>query len=213
MRTKALVCLAAFAAGAVTVMAQANVYSLNIVGYVNYTQPAGKYAIITNPLKQGGNDVSEIFSAGAQYPGLTVFKRNSAGTGYDQSSYDSDLNGWSAPLVVNPGDGVWLATPSGTPFTNTFVGEVIQSSSNPLPAGYSIKGSVLPQAGLVQTDLLIPGAAGDTIFAWNGSNGYDQFPYDVDIGFWSPEPTIPICGAFWYYNAGATKNWVRNFTP
>jgi hypothetical protein len=213
MRTKALVCLAAFAAGAVTVMAQANVYSLNVVGYVNYTQPAGKNAIITNPLKSGGNDVSEIFTAGPSYPNVTVYKRNSSGTGYDQSMFDPDLNGWSSPLVVNPGDGVWLATPPGIPFTNTFVGEVILNSTNPLPAGFTIKGPVLPQAGLVQTDLKIPGAPNDTIYEWNGNNGYNQYIYDADIGFWNPEPTIPVCGAFWYYNAGATKDWIRNFTP
>lgn len=210
MRTKALICLAAFAAGAISVTAQ--VYSLNIVGYVNYTQQAGKFNIMTNPLKNGGNDVSEIFTAAPSYAGLTVYKRNSAGTGYDQSTFDPDLTAWTAPLVVNPGDGVWLSTPGGINFTNTFVGEVILNSTNELPAGFSIKGPVLPQAGLVQTDLQAPGAAGDTIYVWNG-NGYDQYPYDPDIGFWAPEPTIPVAGAFWYYNSGTAKNWIRNFTP
>src|SRR5437763_197776 len=53
MRTKALLCAAALAAGAVTAMAQSNVYSLNVVGYINTTlvgSAAGKYQMIANQL-------------------------------------------------------------------------------------------------------------------------------------------------------------------
>src|SRR6266436_7556560 len=153
MRTKTLLCLAALTAGVATSMAQSNVYSLNIVGYVTYTQAANKFNIMANPLNTTNNDVSKVFTSAASYPGLTVYKRN-AGGGYDQSTFDPDLLAWTAPLDMSPGTGVWLSTPAGTPFTNTFVGEVLLNSSNPIPAGYSIRSSVVPQSGGVTTTLL-----------------------------------------------------------
>jgi hypothetical protein len=213
MRAKTLLCLAALAAGAATTMAQSNVYSLNIVGYVTYTQAPNTFRLAGNPLNATNNDVKYVFTSGPQYPGLTVYKRNSAGTGYDQASFDSDLNDWNGPLVVNPGDGLWVFAPPGTPFTNTFVGEVKLNSTNLLKAGFDLKASALPQQGLIQTDLLAPGAAGDVVYIQNSAGtGYDQYPYDSDIGFWAPEPVIPVAKGFWYYNAGANKNWIRNFS-
>lgn len=194
-------------------MAQSNVYSLNIVGYVNYTQPANTFRLGANPLKLVDNDVANVFTAGPNYPGLTIFKRNIAGTGYDQSTFDVDLSSWTAPLDVPPGTGLWISTPVGTPFTNTYVGEVVLNSTNPIPAGYSLKGAILPQAGLIQTTLLYPANFGDTISTWNGL-GYDDSTYDVDLSDWTPsEPSINVAQGFWINNGSAAKNWIRNFTP
>src|SRR6185369_1568068 len=108
MRTKLLLGLAVLAAGVATSMAQSNVYSLNIVGYVTYTNPTG-YRIVGNPLNATNNDVSTLFQNPPAL--LTIFKRNSSGTGYDSSTFDPDIPGWSAPLVVDPGTGVWIANP------------------------------------------------------------------------------------------------------
>jgi hypothetical protein len=214
MRTKALLIAAAMAAGAATSMAQSNVYSLNIVGYVNYTQPANTFRLGANPLNLTNNDVSFVFSSAPNYAGLTIYKRNSSGTGYDQSDFDPDLVAWTGPLDVSPGSGLWIATPAGTPFTNTYVGEVKLSSSLPMPAGFSLLGSVVPDTGLMQTTDGLPGAAGDAIYFQNSSaTGYDQYSFDPDVGFWTPvEPTNQVARGFWYFNAGATKNWVRNFS-
>jgi hypothetical protein len=212
MRTKILAAAAIVAAGALTSQAQ-NVYSLNIVGYVNYTQAANTFSIAANPLSSGNNDVSTVFTAGPAYPGLTVFKRNNAGTGYDQSTFDADLEAWTDALNVAPGDGLWISTPAGTAFTNTFVGEVVMNSTNVIPAGYSLKSAVLPQAGLIQTTLLYPAAFGDSVSEWNGV-GYDTSTLDADLEAWdNGEPNINVAQGFWINNAGATKNWIRNFTP
>jgi hypothetical protein len=211
MRTRVLYCLAALAAGAASSLAQSNVYSLNIVGYVTYTQQASKFNIIANPLNTTNNDVSNVFSSAAQYPGLTVYKRNSGG-GYDQSTFDPDLTAWTAPLDVSPGTGVWLSTPPGSTFTNTFVGEVTLDSTNTVEAGYSIKSSVVPQAGLLSSQLAYPVAPGDGVFVWNG-NGYDIFSFDPDLSAWAPsEPSVNVAQGFWIFNSGASKPWVRHFT-
>src|SRR5256885_16801290 len=110
MRTKTLLCLAALTAAGVTAsMAQSsNVYSLNIVGYVNYSQNAVTFNIIANPLNLTNNDVSYVFSAAPSYPGLAVYKRNGGG-GYDIATFDPDLSAWDNALDVSPGVGVWLS--------------------------------------------------------------------------------------------------------
>src|SRR5260370_42625696 len=60
MRTKALLCAAALAAGAVTSMAQSNVYSLNVVGYVNKSFQNGFFTLVCNPLDDGTNTLGSI---------------------------------------------------------------------------------------------------------------------------------------------------------
>lgn len=62
MRTKTLLLsAAAVAAGVASLKAQSNVYSLNVVGYVNVNLPAG-FNMIQNPLDDGaGNIVTNCF--------------------------------------------------------------------------------------------------------------------------------------------------------
>jgi hypothetical protein len=209
MRIKTLLCLAALTAGVATTMAQSNVYSLNIVGYVTVTNVVGT-RLIANPLNTTNNDVSNLFQNPPAL--LTIFKRNAPGTGYDSSTFDPDIPGWSAPLVVDPGDGIWISNPGPGSYVNTFVGEVKLNSTNAVPSNYSLKSSVIPQAGKIETDLLYPRGNLDTIFTFNGV-GYDSYTYDPDIPGWSPtEPTINVAQGFWIFNNGAAKNWIRNFS-
>ncbi len=201
------------AAGAATSMAQSNVYSLNIVGYINYSQPANSFRVAANPLNLTNNDVSFVFTSASSYPALTIYKRNSSGTGYDFQSFDPDLLAWTGPLDVSPGAGLWIQSPVGNTFSNTYVGEVKLSSTVAIKAGYNLISSVVPDTGLLQTNDGIPGAPGDIIYFQNSSGtGYDQYPYDPDLGFWSPEPTNQVARGFWYLNSGTLKNWVRNFS-
>jgi len=194
-------------------LAQSNVYSLNIVGYVNYTQPANSFRIGANPLNKTNNDVSQVFTAGPSYPGLTIYKRNIAGTGYDSSTFDPDLTDWTGPLDCAPGSGLWISTPTGSSFTNTYVGEVILNATNAIPAGYSLKGSKTPVAGGITTALNYPVGLGDTISIWNGL-GYDNYTFDPDLSDWTPsEPNITVGLGFWINNAGSAKSWVKNLTP
>jgi hypothetical protein len=212
MRTKLLAAAAILAAGFATAQAQ-NVYSLNIVGYVNYTQPANTFRIAGNPLNQANNDVANVFTAAPNYPGTIVYKRNSSGTGYDSATFDPDLEGWDTTLDVSPGAGLWIKTPAGNTFTNTFVGEVVLNSTNVVPAGYSLKSPILAQGGLLETELNYPAGFGDIISVFNGV-GYDNYTLDPDLEAWDPsEPNIPVAQGFWIFNPGAQKNWIRNFNP
>ena len=199
------------AAGAVTAMAQSNVYSLNIVGYVNMTQNAG-FKIWANPLNTTNNDVKFLFPNAATYPGLAVYKFN--GSAYDLSSYDPDAGGWTAPMALNPGKGFWLQVPAGPAYANTFVGEVITKSTNAVPTGFSLKGSVYPSAQALVTGLQAPLVTGDAVYMFNGT-AYDLYANDPDAGGWTPSEPVPaVAQGFWIQNnSGTAKSWIQSFNP
>src|SRR5438046_266620 len=117
MRTKTLLCAAALAAGiATSAVAQSNVYSLNVVGYVNVTVPAG-YSLIANPLNAGNNTVSNLFNA-TNPLGATVYTWN--GSFFVANQLDEFGGGWANPtLPLAPGVGFFFNN-GGAPFTNTF---------------------------------------------------------------------------------------------
>jgi hypothetical protein len=207
MRTKTLILSAALAvAGAATSMQAQNVYSVNVVGYVNVSMPAG-FSLISNPLdNNGNNDIAAIMPAPPE--DTTVFKFN--GTGYTSSAFVGGV--WESALSVAPGEGIFVQNPTGSTFTNTFVGTVVLSSTNSVPAGFSIRSSVLPQTGKLQTDLAFPVAEDDLVFVWNGT-GYTSFSYVG--GEWEApggEPTIGVGQSFFVQKAAAAS-WVRNFDP
>merc|ERR1712225_207269 len=114
--------------------AQAQVYSVNAVGYVNKSIPAG-FSIVANPLNNGENKVADVF--GANPGALTVYRFGDAG--FAINSYDADFEEWeNGDDVINPGEGFFVLN-SGDAVNITFVGEVPQGDlSNALPKGYSI---------------------------------------------------------------------------
>jgi hypothetical protein len=196
-------------AGAATSFAQ--VYSINTVGYVNTVTKPG-FNMIANPLdNKAGNKVSDLFAGVPD--GTTLFKYT--GGGYENpNAYDSFFGGWgdpNQPLV--PGEGVFLQLPAGADRTLTFVGEVKQGHLvTPLPAGFAMVSSQVPQAGLLATDLKYPAADGDNIFTYANPGGYSVYNYDSLFGGWSPnEPTIGVGQAFWSQKVAAAQ-WVRDFT-
>ena len=230
MRTKTLLLVAAISAvGLATSLAQStNVYSANIVGYVNYVNVPG-YAMIANPLNSTNNTVQNIFASPPDY--LTIFKRNAAGTGYDRASFDPDVPGWDNPtLTLAPGEGCFLYNPLVGNYTNTFIGEVVLNSTNPIPTGFAIRGSVVPQSGGLQTVLGLPLTPADpqnTVvyrlkpFPGSVGGGYGIYRYDTEDlgGTWtsseSPVEPAPAVGeGFWINNpaANGAKSWIRNFT-
>src|SRR5215813_4784313 len=125
MRTKALLCAAALAAGAVSSMAQSNVYSLNVVGYVNVPiagAGAGKFTFIANQLNTTNNTLASLMPAPPD--GTTIFKWT--GSAFVNSSFL--FGAWSdGTFTLNLGEGGIVQ--STQPFTNTFVGEVKQGAS------------------------------------------------------------------------------------
>jgi hypothetical protein len=120
-------------------------------------------------------------------------------------------------MTVVPGEGVFVEIPSDAPAnsTITFVGEVPQSTnpplSNPIPAGFSIRASQVPQAGLVSTTLGFPADEQDQIFVFNEQTQRYVVSSFV-LGAWDTEPNIDVGDAFFVNNANAAKNWTRSFS-
>jgi len=178
MRTKVLLGLAALAAGAVTSMAQSNVYSLNIVGYCNVPAKGG-YSFLSNPMDNGNNNANTLFPNPNPDPSGTSGQlgpwdgsniQEWTGAGWKISAFDSltadtttgftDVSGSVAvpPPVLGSGKGFVLNN-GGAYGTNgnqiTFVGNVRGPGTNVLniPAAavpYAL-GSMLPLSGNITT--------------------------------------------------------------
>jgi hypothetical protein len=223
MRTKAILLAAAFAAaGVATSMAQ--VYSVNAVGYVNTTVKPG-YNLVSNPLNAADNSIGKIFLnvQGGVPPGMAVFKLvNGSFVSARFDDLDGAYVGAAATLTAVPGDGVYVLNTATTDKVITFVGEVPQNAtSTALPAGYSIKSSVVPQAvkpdAVKNTDgssAAIPAVAGDAIFRYDPvTKGFTSYRFDDLDNAWTPVlPTINVGEAFYYLRAGAATTWNRTFS-
>jgi hypothetical protein len=191
-------------------MAQSNVYSLNVVGYVNVTVPANAYQLIANPL-QSTNDT--LVSLIPNPPPATTFYKYITGSGYVIYTFDEFDLSWNANVSLAPGEGGFIKNPVGTPMTITFVGEVQQGAlTNAVPNGYSIRASKVPQAGGVTSQLLFPPAPADTLYKYIPGSGYVIYTFDEFDLSWGPsEPNIGVGESFFVFKQGAT-NWVRNFS-
>lgn len=220
MKAKTLL-VAAAALAAATISSQAQVYSQNIVGYVNVVTPAGANALICNPLDLDGvNNITNVLAnapKGVQCQlwngsGYTVVGKSSFGAGAWTAN--------AASTFIPPGTGFFIKTP--TAFTNTFVGSVLPASSGTnslsIPANViTLVGSVLPVAGSI-TNAVDQGVGtlnlanmpkGTQIQMWNGS-GYDVVGRgSFGAGLWTANPTISVGQAFFIKSPTAT-NWVQS---
>lgn len=222
MRTKAIILGAALvAAGVASSMAQSNVYSVNVVGYVNRTIPgAGAFALVSNPLDSGNNVYSNIFSTLPS--GTKVLKFN--GGGFSTAQKVAFGNGWSpssnATTTLNPGEGAFIQTPAASgAITNTFVGSVVQGTwTNSFPAGFAIVANQSPDTSDFTTlgiTASIPSSpSGSTVLMWNETN--QQYTTYTRVGFgagWSPNlPAVTQPSQSMFFNAKGAGSWIRTFT-
>jgi hypothetical protein len=219
MRTKALLGLAALAAGLSTSVAQ-NVYSLNVVGYVNVSLQANKLSFLSIPLvPNGGNyNITNSIVLDATQDGATLYAWT--GTGWDNNppGYIGGF-GWFPEAVVSNGVGFFIASKANS--TLTFVGDVPQGAiAYNIPAGVSTLANKVPVSGA------FPGGAvghdGDTIYTWvQAAQAWNSKPssYIGGFGWYSDDATVttngpvfdPAAGAF-YVNSGAAIPFTQNFT-
>jgi len=218
MRTKTAILTAAFvAAGALSSMAQSNVYSLNVVGYVNVPLVSG-FNMIANPLDLDGTGTNNTVSGtfGTSLPNNSQVYKFSAG-GFN-NTYIFARGSWSAgasTATLNPGEGIFLSVPTGTNFT--FVGNVLQGSETNqfIAPGFTLLGSKIPLSGGLQTTLQYTPVNGDSVDIYDqslnsGAGGYHPFVFSTRGG-WSPsEPQIaPGVG---FFLSTTSSSWVQNFT-
>jgi hypothetical protein len=214
------------AAGLLTSQAQSNVYSANVVGYVNL------------PLHEGFNLVAnqlDLDSTGTNNTIVNVFSNNLPvnsqiyswnGSSFDISAFTANRAGtatnWTLNFTLNPGQGFWLSIPAGAfgggASNVTVVGNVLQGTLvNPyIPAGggFSLVSSMPPLAGGLTSNLVYNPQLNDQVYLWNGT-GYDIFSYTVNrtgtLTNWNPsEPQINVGQGFWL-SSGAGATWTNKF--
>jgi len=216
MRTKTLLLTVALAAaGAASAMAQ-NVYSVNAVGYANVSVPSG-FSLIACPFVQTSGDYSLntlIPPGNAALQDASIY-RFVNGRFLPSFSYDQ-TDGWdpgATPQYANLplGEGAFILAPQ--PVTLTFVGEVRQSVGgapidNAVPAGFSIRSSMVPQEGSLNTLQLFNDNLQDaSLYHFNTSTSPHRYDpsasYDA-TDHWDPDYNLRIGEAFFILSPRAT---------
>lgn len=207
MRTKTLLLsAAALAAGLLSSQAQ-NVYSANVVGYVNVTNAANVFALMSNPLDNGTNNLTSLFPSAPNGSQVQVW----TGSGFQGATKNLTGN-WSTNLVITPGEGFFVKLPGNG--TNTFVGSVAVPVGGTnvlaLPAGlFVLVGSPIPYSDtLTGTNLNLQLANGSQVQVWTGS-GFQGSTKNL-TGNWSTNLTITPGEGFFVKSSTAT-NWVQSF--
>jgi len=214
------------AAGLVSSVAQSNVYSANVVGYVNLPLTEG-FNLVANQLDldlTGTNDTLVNVFSNSLPLNSQVFRWN--GTSFDVSAFAANKTGtltnWTLNLTVNPGQGFWLQIPAGAfgggSSNVTIVGNVLQGTlvnpNFPAAGGFSILSSQVPISGGVTSNLLYKPKLNDQLYQWTGT-AYNVFAYAANktgtLTNWSPsEPQINVGQGFWL-NSGAGAGWTNVF--
>ena len=190
------------------------VVSVNIVGYVNLSLPPG-LSLIANPLYYTNNTVAFWWPDAPD--GAQVLKYLPETGDYEVSTFDSISGTWSNPeFEIGIGQGFFFRNTSSETILQTFIGEVLQGTLvNPLPAGLSMKGSLVPQAGSINTVHNIPGRDGEVIKFWvNDGQGGGDYILSVFSGAdnsWVPDLNLGVGQGFWIEKQQA-QDWVRVFS-
>jgi hypothetical protein len=215
-------------------MAQ-NVYSLNVVGYVNVTLPAHQFYCVANPLDatMGGtvpnmNDSGNLFTntAANLASGSKLQQFLPAISDYAaQINYSTLTHKWGSTFPMAPGYGVMFYNNGASDTVITFTGQVEQGTYSVATMGahqFTMAGSPVPIGGDLTNSTTVVGlvpASGDTMATfnsatsdWNGSSKWSTLTHKWGTGATYTGGVAPGQG-FLYYNNGAAANvWTSNFT-
>jgi hypothetical protein len=206
MRTKTLLVTAALSVASIAAAMAQTVYSVNAVGYVKIGPiPANGFFLAANPLSLPDNSIALVLP---DVPNNTVIYKLTGGT---FASYTKRPTGWTADTKLEPGEGFFIQNKTTSELTITFVGEVLQGTQTVnYPAGFSILGSKIPQAGKLETDLGFSAAVGDTVYQLIGGT-YASAKARAGANKWpAGEPVIDVGNGF-FYQAAAAGTWSRTF--
>jgi len=207
MKKTLLIAAAALAASVIT--SQAQVYSQNIVGYVNQPIAGNSHlSLIANPLTGTSNTVEAIipalqgqeiifiwngggfytyqYQAGAQAGGFpSDWTDFSGGNNIPGDVFDSGTGFYFAPQPsLLPGQAFFIQNPNPT-YTNTFVGTVVTSTTNaPIvlsgSSHLSFVSSAVPVAGNIESNSVINlPLVGQEVISIWNGGGYYTYQYQA----------------------------------
>lgn len=212
----------------------AQVWSVNAVGYVNLSLEPG-LNLIANPLNSWSassnsapvlNHLNTLMPLPDSADGTVIFRFDPvtqryrdavtffAGFGWYPASGDTN----DPVMILPPGEGFFIQPAGPTPLDVTLVGEVLQGHLvNPIPPNDSLKASLVPQTGLLASQLAFPSTEGDRISHWDTASQRFNPPTVYLGGVWLPEePLLNVAQGFRIRRdpllAATDRWWVRDFS-
>ena len=217
MKKTLVIAAAALTLGVLSASAQSNVYSLNIVGYVNTViKGNGEFTLLANPLDAPTN--TSVALVGGLLPNKSqVLTWN--GASYDTASKIAGV--WNTNFNLPVGTGFFVKNgPVGSPaLTNTFVGNVLGAlpgtNSTSLPAGFILAGAKTPVGGLLTdtgANTLNLGAVlanKSQVLVWDNSGPGSYTTASKIAGAWNTNLTLSVGQGFFIKAFTAGSNWVQ----
>lgn len=216
MRTKSLcLAVAALAGGLGVASAQSNVYSLNIVGYVNTVLKGGSsFTLVANPLDAPTNDLNSIMSSALPNKSQVVVY-----SGGNYLTAQKGSTGFAPNFSVPPGTGFFVKNVSATAVTNTFVGNVVPgvpgTNTVSIPLGFSLVGSTIPIGGTLNDSgpntLNLVGVVANKsqVITYDNSGGGAYITSQKGSTGFAPNVPISVGQGFFIKAASAGSNWVQ----
>jgi len=221
MKIKTLAIAAAtLAVGAIS--SQAQVYSQNVVGYVNVTYPANTLIFAANPLTTGNDVLTNVLKG---VPGASHLYYWSGST-WVTYQYSAGSRHWLNGAVdvsntnIPPGVGFFLSAASA--FTNTYSGTIACNTgggqaTNAIANTYAPVGAIVPYADVVTNtstfNLVVAGAS--QLQKWDpiAQQFEPVFQYSAGSRVWkqgttSTNPVIGVAEGF-FISPAISTNWVQ----
>jgi hypothetical protein len=181
------------------------VHSANIIGYASTILPPG-FSLIANPLDATSNTIAELLK---DWPDGTTLNKFDTRL-FRLSDHAVKHGKWTKPgEKLMPGEGGIFFNPTPDHKSLNFVGDVMQGNlSVPIPAGFSMRSSLVPLPGRLHEDLGFPIGEGDVIHLFDREQQkYVLYPFEG--GKWKGDaPVVKVCEAFWVAKTEAA-NWTR----
>lgn len=178
--------------------------SANVIGFATVVLPP-LFSMIANPLKAANNNVAELLKGMPEKATLSKFDSRMS-----QLVENTVKAGkWTNPTEqLVPGEGAIFFNPNSDCITLNFIGDVVQGNfSTPIPSGFSIRSSMIPQPGTLHTDLGFPASEGDVIHLFDrDQQKYVLYPYDSAA--WASNPPIVSVGESFWAAKKTPKNWI-----
>lgn len=179
--------------------------SRNIIGYASVSTPPG-FSMIANPFESANNTVAEIFKAMPDGTSLSKFDTRFSSLAENKIEFGK----WSNPADrLGLGEGALFYNPTSDYKSVDFVGDVKREGfSIPIPAGFSIRSSLIPQPGRLDADLGFPVTPGDVVHLFDkDTQKYVLYPYDESA--WKANPPIVSVGESFWVAKETAKNWTQ----
>ena len=176
------------------------------IGFASVNLPPG-FSMIANPFHAPSNYVPALFPDMPE--GTTLCKFDT--TLFRLTNNSVKKGEWTnASEKLVPGEGAIFFNPTTNIITLNFVGEVIGGHLlNPIPTGLSIRSSLVPQPGRLNSDLGFPVAEGDVVHIFDrAQQKYTLYPYSAK-GWERNPPVVGVGESFWIARTQPGE-WVRD---